>query len=313
MKFPRTQRIVFFGTPTFAIHTLQAIADSGRNVTAVVTQPDKPGGRGQKMLPPPVKTLAVRLGIRVLQPAKLRTKYFTNILREQNADIFVVAAYGRILSESLISMPKYILNVHASLLPRWRGAAPIARAIEAGDAQAGVSIMKIVQRLDAGDYMLQSKIPIGEFENTGQLTERMAALGARSMVEALDIIDRGEEVFHPQDESLVTYAKPVEKDEARIIWNRPSKELHNHIRAMQPMPGAYTMDGVSRMKVHATKLVGGTHKILPPGTLYAEGSRLFVHTADGVLEMLEIQREAKSRQTAAIFLQGNPVEGKQWR
>lgn len=310
--FPLTQRIVFFGTPAFATDTLRMLVESGRTVVCAVTQPDKIGGRGNQVLQPAVKICAKQLNIPVVQPEKLRTKNFLGFLSEQSADIFVVAAYGRILSEPLISMPKYILNVHASLLPRWRGAAPIARAIEAGDSVAGVSIMKIVKELDAGDYMLQDSLAIGEDETTGELTDRLAQIGARAMLKALDLIDQQKEFFHKQDESQVTYAKPIEKEEARIDWNKPSKRVHNHIRAMQPMPGAFTMDGNLRIKVHATKHVQIDRDVSAPGSLFVKDGRLLIATQDAWLEATELQREGKGRQATQVFLQGYDALDKRW-
>lgn len=310
---PKTDKVVFFGTPEFAVQTLQNIHDSGRTVSLVVTQPDKIGGRGNQLLQPAVKIRAQALGIPVVQPVKIKNKEFLELLASQKADIFAVAAYGRILQQSVIDMPSYILNVHASLLPRWRGAAPIARAILAGDKSAGVSIMKIVKELDAGDYMLQKSVNVDETKTTGELTVELANLGAQAMIEALDTIDRGEEVFVKQDESLVTYAPPIEKEEARLRWDQPAAQVHDHIRGMQPAPGAYSLDGNVRIKIHRSqKTDQKVNADQPPGTLKAGDGKLFVATKDEWLEIVELQKEGKSRQSAVSFLQGYKVQGQQW-
>lgn len=301
-----TETVVFFGTPPFAVPTLEAIVRSGRRVPLVVTQPDRRGGRGNRLLAPAVKEAALRLGIEVVQPEKIKAKDFRARLVAAGADVFAVAAFGRVLHEDLIAMPRWILNVHASLLPRGRGAAPITRAIMEGDAEAGVSIMKIVRELDAGDYALQARTKIAPDDTTTTLTARLANLGAAAMVETLGALDRGEARFVPQDPAGVTYAAPIENREAGIDWTRPSREIHDLVRAMQDAPGAFTGDGTQRIKVHRTRPTpdGGP---AAPGTLRLAGDRLLVRAGDGWLELLELQREGKARQPVATFLQGYKI------
>lgn len=308
----KTGKVVFWGTPEFAVPSLEAIVGSGRHVPCVITQPDQRGGRGNRWLEPAVKTKAKALGIPVLQPEKLKSKTFLAELKALGADVFVVAAYGRILPQAVIDLPAYILNVHASLLPRWRGAAPIARAILEGDVKTGVSIMKIVPRLDAGDVMLETSTPIDSTDTTGSLTRKLALLGSESLIEALNQIDQGKDEFKPQEEALATYAPPIEKEEARIKWQESAESIHRKIRAFQPSPGAFAYDGTQRIKLHAA-VVDHPPKPLAPGQPFVKEGRLWVGTGQGALEILEIQKEGKTRQPTASFLQGyEALEGKTW-
>ena len=303
----KTETVVFFGTPKFAVPTLEALIASGRRVPLVVTQPDRRGGRGNAWIAPPVKEAALRLGLKVVQPEKIKAKEFMAGLRDARADVFAVAAFGRILHEEIIAMPAWILNVHASLLPRWRGAAPITRAILAGDEEAGVSIMKIVRELDAGEYATQARTKIASEDTTTTLTDRLAELGAKAMLETLDAIDRDEARFAHQDESLVTYAKPIENEEAKIDWREPVRSVHDRVRAMQDQPGAFVTDGRQRIKIHRTAPADffGTAS---PGTPRVDQGRLYVRCGDGWIEVLEAQREGKARQPVASFLQGYKIE-----
>ncbi|MCB0308072.1 MAG: methionyl-tRNA formyltransferase [Bdellovibrionales bacterium] len=309
--FKRTSKVVFFGTPDFAVPILEAICASGRSVQMVITQPDRKGGRGNRILVPAVKQTAITLGIPVLQPEKIKSESFMNSLRDEMNSIFVVAAFGRILHQELIDIPYRILNVHASILPRWRGAAPIARAIMNGDKRTGVSVMKIVRELDAGPTMLKKDIDIDKNDTTGTLTHRLAILGAQSIIEALNLVDLEKDHFLEQDSSQATYASPIENEEAQIIWNKPAEFIHNQVRALQPSPGAYTTDCSKRLKIHQTRLT----KLVadkPPGSLKVAETALFVATQDRWLEIIELQREGKARQLATSFLQGYNTTHKTW-
>ncbi len=299
-----SSKIVFFGTPEFAVPTLKEILASGREVPLVVTQPDRPAGRGRRMKVPPVKAYALEQGLTILQPEKVKKPDFIASLKGVEADLFVVVAYGRILPREIWTFPRLILNVHASLLPRWRGAAPIARSILAGDATSGVSIMKIVSELDAGDVAMTRSTPIGADENAGQLSTRLAQMGSEVLVEALDLHDRGTLRFVAQDPTQVTYAPSIEVEEARVEWDQTTAQVHNQVRGFNPCPGAYTFDDVQRVKIWKSARSDLPPEKVPSGTLRREKNRLWVATGDGWLEILEIQREGRARQAVAVFLPG---------
>lgn len=305
--------VVFFGTPEFAAASLEAVLASRRKVSLVVTQPDRPAGRGRKVTEPPVKRFAIANDLPTEQPKKLRDESFLRTLRGTQSKLFIVAAYGRILPPEILAIPGLILNVHASLLPRWRGAAPIARAILAGDAKTGISIMKLVQELDAGDVLLQRETGIGTDETCGELTERLSKLGGEILIEALELIECGKARFTPQDVSRITLAPAVSAEEAKIDWGRSAQEIHNQARAFNPWPGAFATDGKQRIKVWRTEITDEKTKGVAPGTLKTEKDRLWVATGDRWLEVSELQREGKARQGAESFLPGYSIATvKQW-
>jgi methionyl-tRNA formyltransferase len=299
--------IVFFGTPDFATASLEALLAGGHTVPLVVTQPDQPSGRGRKLSEPSVKRFARTRGIPVLQPGRVRDEGFLRTLRDAGAKLFVVAAYGRILPAELLAIPDLILNVHASLLPKWRGAAPIARSILAGEAETGVSIMRLVLELDAGDVLLRKGTTIGENESAGELTGRLSKLGGEALLEALDVVARGEARFTPQDRGNVTFAPPVKAEEGRIDWARSVRDIHNQVRAFNPWPGAFTCDGKQRIKLWRTERTTGQRQGEATGTLRAEPGGLQVAAGDGWLRILELQREGKARQEVRSFLPGYPL------
>ncbi|MFH1263497.1 MAG: methionyl-tRNA formyltransferase [Pseudomonadota bacterium] len=306
-------KIVFFGTPPFAAASLEALVTRGHEIPLVVTQPDRPAGRGRRVSEPAVKTAAAARGLHVIQPAKMRDESLWSGLRETKAKLFVVAAYGRILPPEILSIPEWSLNVHASLLPRWRGAAPIARAIAAGDRTTGISIMRLVQELDAGDVMLREETAIGPEETCGELTERLAGLGARALLAALEKVEAGTAEFTPQDRSLVTLAPPVTAEEGEIDWKRPSEEIANRVRAFNPWPSAFTTDGRQRIKLFRTAPTEEPSGTASPGSLRWLKNRLWVATGNGWLELKELQREGKARQGISSFLPGYPISpGMQW-
>ncbi len=304
-----TSNIVFFGTPLFSERSLKAILNSGRHVSLVVTQPDRPHGRGLTICSPPLKKFCLENNLAIEQPRRLKTQEFVNKIFLTQSKLFVVVAYGRILPATLLQIPQMTLNVHASLLPRWRGAAPIARSILSGDTSTGISIMKLVEELDAGDILLQMQTPIGPDETTGELTEKLAQLGARALIESLDLIDSGDVAFTAQDPHKVTHAPPLATEESRIDWNRSSQEIHNMVRAFNPSPGAYTSDEKWRVKIFRTARTDEPTLGEIPGTLRIQKSRLSVVTKDKWLEILEVQREGKERQLIPSFLCGYPDKG----
>ena len=262
-------RIVFAGTPEFAAQHLQALLEAGRQVVAVYTQPDRPAGRGQKLMPSPVKQLAVEHGIPVFQPQTLRDPAAQAELAALQPDLMVVVAYGLILPQVVLDIPRLgCINSHASLLPRWRGAAPIQRAVEAGDAESGVTVMQMEAGLDTGPMLLKVSTPIGAEDTGGTLHDRLAELGARAIVEAVNGLEAGTLSGEAQDDALACYAHKLSKDEARLDWNRPAVELERQIRALHPWPICHSSLSGEAVKVHAAQLADGTGV---PGTILDAG------------------------------------------
>ncbi len=315
--------IVFFGTPAFAVPSLDALANSSHQVVGVVTQPDKPRGRGQHVSAAPVKARAEALGIPVWQPDRLRDESFLDTMRGLGADLGVVAAYGKILPESLLQIPRLgMINVHASLLPRYRGAAPVHRAIMNGDSDTGVTIMRVVKALDAGAMMLAESIPIEPNETGSELEARLATLGARLLITVVDQLARGEAVEVPQDDSQATYASRILKTDGIILWDRPAQAIHDQVRALSPWPHAYTFLDGARYVIHATRphaslqSVAGAAATGPaattadgPGTiLVAKKDQLLVRAGEGtVLEILQLQEEGRRVLPTRDFLAGHPL------
>lgn len=304
-------RIIFFGTPDFATPALEAIVQSGRNVVLVVTQPDKQAGRGKKLTAPPIKVFCEQNKIPYIQPRSIKTKEFRKGLKKYNADLYIVAAYGKIFTSTFIDRSPLLLNIHASLLPRWRGASPISRSILFGDQKTGVSIMKIVPELDAGPYMVQKQLLIEEDDDTASLTTKLANLGGVALLEALKQIEANQYEWVVQDESKATFAPMLKVEDAKINWNLPAENIHHHIRAFSPSPGAFTFDQVDRIKIYKSKLTQSPTE-QPPGTFDRQKKQLRVSCSDDWLEILEVQRPAKNRQNIVDFLNGYPMERKQW-
>ena len=295
------------GTPELAAHILERLAaTAGENfsVVAVVTRPDQPRGRGQRPQPSEVGAVAVRLGIPTLKPAKIRTPEFLGELKSFDPDLLVVAAYGRILPPDLLAAPRIMpINVHASLLPRHRGAAPIEGALLAGDSETGVTIMRVVEQMDAGPMLHVRAIPIASDETQGSLKRKLAELGALALLEALEKLRRGELVETPQDESLATYTKPVEKSDAVIDWRLPAVQIERMTRAYDPWPVARTtLDGVDLLIYHARVVESaGTEEA---GCIIAITPHPLVQCGAGALELLEVQAPGRKRMSAADFARG---------
>jgi len=302
-------RIVFFGTPEFAVPALRALLAGNDDVVAVVCQPDKPAGRGQHLTPPPVKELALEMGVDVLQPAKLRTPDFAEVLLPLAPNLIVVAAYGKILPPSILDLPQYgCINVHASLLPKYRGAAPIQWAIRRGEERTGVTIMQMNERMDAGDILFQHETPIGPHETYGELQERLAELGVTALMDTIGRLHAGAVTRTPQREADMTLAPMIKKDEGRIDWAQPATVLARMTRAFNPWPSAYThLDG-KLLKIHrAHPTPAATHAA--PGTVTATADTLAVATGDGVLVIDELQLEGRKRLAAADFVRGGLKTG----
>ena len=281
-------RIVFAGTPEFAAQHLQALLDAGRQVVAVYTQPDRPAGRGQKLMPSPVKQLALQHGLPVYQPQTLRDAGAQAELAALQPDLMVVVAYGLILPQVVLDTPRLgCINSHASLLPRWRGAAPIQRAIEAGDASSGVTVMQMEAGLDTGPMLLKVSTTITAEDTGGSLHDRLATLGSAAVVEAVTKLAAGELYGEVQDDSLATYAHKLNKDEARLDWSRPAVELERLVRAFNPWPICHSTLSGDALKVHAAQLGEGSGA--PGSILAADKDGLTVACGQGALRLTRLQ------------------------
>ena len=294
-------RLAFMGTPDFAVAALDALHAAGHEIVCVYTQPPRPANRGKSLTPTPVHQRAEQLGIEVRHPLKLRGQQAElEAFRALDLDVAVVAAYGLILPQEVLDAPRHgCLNIHASLLPRWRGAAPIHRAIEAGDAETGITIMQMDAGLDTGAMLLKRATPIGAKETTGQLHDRLAAMGAEMIVEALE--NYSGLTPEPQPAEGVTYASKIDKAEAKLDFTRPAIELERKVRALNPVPGAYAELGGERIKVLAAEVVPGTAGAEPGVVL---DDRLTIATGDGALRPLVLQRAGKQALEAEALLRG---------
>lgn len=303
-------RILFWGTPDFATPPLAALIGEGFDVIGVVTQPDRPQGRSRSTLvPSPVKRLAAAEGLPVLQPERPRGEAFEAELRALAPDLSVVVAYGHILPSSVVDLPaRGTINIHASLLPRWRGAAPIQAALLAGDAETGVSIMRMVAKMDAGPVIVQSRVPIPADETYGELQLRLSEIGALALIESLALLELGSAVERPQDESLVTFAHKIGRDDARLDWTRPAIEVARHIRAFDPRPGAFATLGDAEVKLFGAHADGGAPVADAPGTVLALSARgMTIACGDGTVRVADVQQSGKRRMSAAEWARGSGV------
>jgi methionyl-tRNA formyltransferase len=295
------------GTPRFAVPALEALAEVS-DLELVVTQPDRPSGRGRRLEPPPVKVVAEALGIDVIQPNVVKGRRFSRRIAELAPDLLVTAAFGRILGPSLLAVPRLgCVNVHASLLPRYRGAAPISRAILAGEARSGVSIVRMVEELDAGPVYYTREVDIDPGETAGELSERLARLGAEALVEVVPRLGDLEPVEQDPDE--VSWAPMLEKSEGTIDWSRTAKELHDHVRGMHPWPCAVTFLDRAPLKVHRARILEGGPGDAPPGTVVGHTALgLDVACGSGVLRLLDLQLPGRKRLDARQFHAGRRVD-----
>ncbi|HJW81025.1 MAG TPA: methionyl-tRNA formyltransferase [Acidiferrobacterales bacterium] len=301
--------LVFAGTPDFAVPALKALLDAGHTILAVYTQPDRPAGRGRKLGMSAVKEFALERGLRVHQPATLKSEGEAETLRALQPDALIVIAYGLILPQSILTIPKYgCINVHASLLPRWRGAAPIQRAIEAGDASTGVTIMQMDEGLDTGAMLATAETPIGTDDTAATLHDRLAELGGRLLVETLARLARGELTPQAQDNTQASYAAKLNKEEARLDWNADAGLLARRVRAFNPWPVAYTtLDGQTLRLWHA-QAENGAPAGRPTGTvLSADADGVRVQCATGALRVTRLQLEGGKVLDARAFLNGRPL------
>ena len=297
-------RVIFAGTPDFAASALAALIEAGHEILVVLTQPDRPKGRGMKLTPSPVKTLALQHNLPVWQPENLKDVSIQQQLRDLQADVMVVAAYGLLLPAAVLNIPEHgCLNIHASLLPRWRGAAPIQRAIEAGDVESGVCIMQMDVGLDTGDVLLSRNTPITDDTTAAQLHDALAVIGAEAIVEALAKLP--ELIAVPQPETGVTYAQKLSKADAEIDWALGAKQIHNKIRALHPVPGAWSNLNGQVIKVWASSVVEMSSTAVEGSIVVADKQGIAVQTGEGVVLITELQASGSKRMAAAAFVAGH--------
>ena len=297
------------GTPDFAVGTLEAIIEAGHEVVLVVTQPDKPRGRSGALQFTPVKECAVAHGIEVFQPTKIRLEENVEFLRKYDADIAVVAAFGQILPQSILDMPKYgCINVHASLLPKYRGAAPIQWAVINGDPVTGVTIQQMDIGVDTGDIIAIREVPISDEETGGGLFDKLAVVGAELCVEAMEAIANGTATRTPQNHEEATHVSMISKEFGNIDWNKSADEIEHLIRGLNPWPSAYTKLDGKTFKIWRAKVVPGASDKAAGTIVKVEKNALEVQTGDGVLSLLEVQLEGKKRMEVDAFLRGYSVQ-----
>jgi methionyl-tRNA formyltransferase len=297
-------KAVFLGTPEFAVPTLRALVRAGHEIAGVFTQPDRPKGRGNQLAQPPVKLAAEELQLPVYQPERVRRPESVELLRSLGAEIMVVVGYGQIIPQNIIDLPRYgILNVHASLLPKYRGAAPIQWAIASGEQTTGITIMQIDAGLDTGDMLEKTSLTIGPDETAPELGARLAPLGADLLIDTVRKIEAGRTTREPQNNDEATLAPILKKEDGLIDWNRPATVIYNRFRGFQPWPGAYTSFRGQQLSIVRAALADGSGA--PAGILLPEKRRLFVGCGDnGRLEILELQPAGKRRMAADAFLNG---------
>jgi methionyl-tRNA formyltransferase len=303
-------RVAFAGTPDFAVPPLEALCASGHTLVAVLTQPDRPKGRGQQLASSPVKQAAQRHGLPVLQPQSLKNETVRAELAALRADVLVVVAYGLILPQAVLDLPRLgCVNIHASLLPRWRGAAPIQRAILAGDAETGVSIMQMDAGLDTGPVLLKRRISIAENDTGGSLHDKLAALGAPALLEALEGLANGTLPAEPQPSTGVTYAEKLQKAEAPIDWSREAKAIERQVRAFNPWPVAETRLGGEQLRIFMARAQDGSDGAAPGTVISARGDAIVVACGAGELHIEELQRAGRRPMAARELMKSCELAG----
>ncbi|WP_419742012.1 methionyl-tRNA formyltransferase [Paraclostridium dentum] len=301
-------KIVFMGTPEFAVPCLQKIIDEGHEVVAVVTQPDKPKGRGKKLAMPPVKELALKYDIPVYQPLKAREESFVDTLKEMNPELIVVVAFGQILPKSILDIPKYgCVNVHASLLPRYRGAAPLNWVIINGEEKTGVTTMYMDEGLDTGDMILKSEIPLDDEITAGELHDKMMIDGAKVLKETIDLIEKGEAPREKQSNENTCYSPIMNKSLGNIDWKKSAIDIHNLVRGTNPWPSAYTTYEGQTMKIWKTKVIDKNSDKDPGTIISVDKEGINVSTSEGILQIKEIQMAGKKRMEVPEYIKGNNI------
>lgn len=301
-------KIIFMGTPEFAVPSLRALYKNGHDVTLVVTQPDRPKGRGRKIVPPPVKKAAISLGYEVIQPASIRTAEFANHMAKHKPDIVVVVAFGHIIPKNILVVPKVAtINIHASLLPKYRGPAPIQWAIINGERETGVTTMLMDEGLDTGDILFSSTVEIAPGDTAGTLHDRLSDLGADLLIQTLKSFEADNINPIPQDHSQATYAPILKKNNGRIDWEKPAEKIEAFIRGMTPWPGAFTFHGNKRLKVFKARPIIRDTAETPGVVIQGFPDELCVATGKGVLSVMEIQGESGKRLLVKDFLRGYKI------
>lgn len=303
-------RLVFAGTPDFAAAALKALIAAGHDIPLVLTQPDRPAGRGMKLRMSPVKELALAHGLTVAQPDNLKTGEARQPILDSQADVMVVAAYGLLLPQAVLDMPRLgCVNIHASLLPRWRGAAPIHRAIEAGDTETGITLMQMDKGLDTGAMLRRTALPILDTDTTGSLHDRLAELGAREIVALLPDLEAGRVAATPQDATGATYAAKIGKEDTRLDWRLTARELDRRIRAFNPFPGAWCLLDEAPLKIWRARPVAG-HGV-PGQILDLDRQGIRLACGEGALEIVEVQKAGGKRLPVEAFLSGHELRAGQ--
>ena len=303
-------KILFMGTPDFAIPTLNAIIESGEEIVGVVTQPDKPKGRGYELLPTPIKAFALSKGLEVYQPVTLRDEAFAELLQRLAPELIVVVAYGKILPENVLNYPKHgCINVHGSILPEYRGAAPMQRAIIEGKSETGVTIMYMEKGLDTGDMLLVEKCPINENDNFEDIHDRLSTLGASALIRAVEDIKGGRIERVKQDDSLATYAAKIEKSDCALDFRKSAKEVHDLIRGLSPIPLSFTRtpDG-KLLKVLESRVFDNEKVLGEAGEVISVGDDIRVACGKGAISLLRVLPEGKGRMSAADFVRGRKIK-----
>lgn len=313
-------RVVFMGTPDFAVPALKQLAAAGYPVVAVVTQPDRPRGRGKKVQPSPVKQAALELGLPVLQPQRVKQAEFIQTLKKIAPDVIVVAAFGQILPKEILQLPRHgCINIHASLLPRYRGAAPIHRAVMEGECETGITTMLMDEGLDTGDILLKTCTPINVQDNVGSVHDRLASMGAGLLLKTLGLLSEGSLLRRPQDNEKATYASMLTREDEEIKWEKPAWEIFNHVRGMDPWPGARTAWEQRVLKIWRVEIPEQATSVAIEGTSVVKGvpgqvlgtaknGGLFIQTGDIPVVITEMQLQGGKRLPASAFLRGNPIE-----
>ena len=303
-------RVLFLGTPAFAVPSLRAVASAGHHVVGVITQPDRPRGRGNRVSPSPVKAAALDLGLPVLQPTRLKDEALHDELRALAPDLGIVVAYGRILPDALLTLPRLgMINVHASLLPRWRGAAPIQRAILTGDKETGVTIMRVISELDAGPMLASLPTPIAPNETSVDLEQRLASLGAELLAETVGALARGPITETAQDSAHVTYAAKLERRDGHMSFDQPAQSIHDAIRGLQPWPLVWVLLHGKRTALLASELGGSSATGTAPGTVtHVDSDSLSVATNGAAIRITRVQVEGRPPMAVRDYLNGHPTK-----
>lgn len=302
-------RIIFMGTPEFAVPSLKMLHEAGYKIVAVVTQPDKPKGRGNKLSESPVKEFAISKGIEVLQPVKVRTKEFVDSLKEFNPNLFVTAAYGRILTAEVLAIPEFgCINVHGSLLPKYRGASPIQTAIINGEKITGITTMFTDVGMDTGDILLKSEIEIGENITSSELHDILSELGAKALKNTIEALLDGNLKRIPQENALSTHCAMLQKETGKIDWNKPAKDVHNLVRGTNPWPGAFTYHSGQRLRIWKTEVMDGNYDHAKHGQILVfKKGEFIVKAKDGLIKILELQADSSRRMTSKEFAAGHLI------